>query len=184
MHKFILSLIITRHCCKTLWIEAKALLGTSSKSYTMRRTIARTCRAFVPSVTTSSVSRLTMMLFFAAIGTQITSIAPRYKNTLNASFWRVDSSGRKRPEIIRRRVETLTMFARNTRHWHLLRTCSRTIFSLLSRQRWYSNFRPWSSQIALAITAGNAFESVCEICRLNYYRDSDEVIISQISFTL
>lgn len=89
----------------------------------------------------------TMMLFLLQFGTQITSIVPRCKNTwMNASprWWFVEDqvhpggTGQKSSDG---RVETLTMFARNTRHRHLLRTCSRTVFLLLSRRRWYSNFR-------------------------------------------
>lgn len=149
MHKFISSFIVTRRCCNALNRSKGASRNlfqkvTRADTLTMGRTIARTCRAFVSSVVTSPVSSMLLIaLVLAAIGTQITSIAPRYKNTwMNVRSRDAGSSGRKRPEVIRRRVETLAMFARNTRHRHLLRTCSRTVFSLLSRQRWYSNFRP------------------------------------------
>jgi len=170
MHKFISSFIVIHRCCNAL----NRSEGTSRNSvqkftcaeshngkndYSHLSSIRLICCDFVSSLDVANDG-----VVLAAIGLAANK---EYRATMQKhSNERVPVEDqihpeKKRPEIIRRRVKTLTMFARNTRRRHLLRTCSRNIFSLLSRQRWYSNFRPQLLHKSLS-RAENAFK--IQIC--------------------
>lgn len=140
----------------------------------MRGTIARTCRAFVSSRYDFVRLSTNDDVVLAAIGTQITSIAPRNKNTwANASLTRRfirEEEARNHQTESRNAHNVCTEHpalapAANLLANHLLATFSPALVLKFSAVT--------SSQIALAITAESAFKNP----RAAAFNSADLIII-------